>query len=224
MCNMDSKLIPRGRGRPAGSVKLLATDPWRYLYALSEATIQRNDAVDDAPSELGICTFFATFKERYRPLKAGEFVVGHEPVTEHFHSRWRQGLPFRVVHPQWDSMPPHGRAVAHETYEQGDRWRDKARINAKGEDIQRMLRGWRVEPSPNRQWLMSMATAMKICVAGHVNAGWLADALTGDIGESKYFKETLWPIMTEHAALLRTGKDIQNISLERLFGLIKSPL
>ncbi len=209
----------RGRGRPKLSLKLLSTDRWRYLYALAEATIQRNAIVEDASSELGVCVFFASLKE-CRPLGVGEFISGHEPVIEDFRALWRQGLPIQMVHQQWDSMPAHARAVANETYVPGDRWREKARINARAEDIQRKLGNWRVAQSPNRQWLKNMVKAMQICIAGIGEAAWYGEALAGDIGESRYFEAKLRPLLIEQAALVRVGKNAQDLSLDQLFGLI----
>jgi hypothetical protein len=219
---MDSKLTvpPRRRGRREGSVKLLADDPWRYLYALTQTAIEKTRALN-GPSELRICEAFAAFKVG-RPLKAGEFVVGHEPVTEGFHDRWRQGLPFRVVHRQWDGMPAHNR-VYFKGEAPGASWRDKDKIRPTADNMRRTLGLWREAPAtnPNRRWLAGMVNVMLNCFDGWDEHAALAESIAAAIGEGRYFASKLRPIMAEYADLRRAGVDDPELpSLSQMLDLI----
>jgi hypothetical protein len=212
----------RGRGRPKGSVKLLAADPLRYLYALTEAFIQINAGDLDGDSELKVCEFFATLRVS-RPMRVGEFIIGQDEtlVTDHFEERWRHGLPVPCVSRKWDTMPPHVRA-AYRDMEPGDCHREMNIVRPVADNIGRTLRLWRNAPptNPNRRWLVNMAEVMKICLQGDEEDAWLAESLAVEIGEGGYFEAKLRPIMVEHAGLRRAGADIPNIALPRLLDLI----
>jgi hypothetical protein len=209
---------PRKVGRPPGSVKSLAADPWRYLYALTEAMIHQNRAFD-GPSEQRTCESFAALAVG-RPAKVGEVIVGPEvsvAVTEDFLDRCQHGLPFYVVHRKWDTTPDPYRDM-----EPGASWRDKSKIRATADDMRRRLRLWRNAPAenPNRRWLARMAEVIKICLAGNEKDAWLAECLAADISERRYFEAKLRPLLAEQAALFRTGIEIADIAPQRWLDLI----
>src|ERR1700733_100176 len=140
ICNMDSKASGSKKGgRPPGSVKLLANDTWRYLYVLTQTSIDSAGAID-GPSEQCLCEQFAQFKVG-RPAKVGEVVNG-VVVSNHFQESWQKGVPFQTVHRQWDGMPEHNRAYFR-AREPGPSWRDKKASRSTGDDLRRRLRLWR---------------------------------------------------------------------------------
>jgi hypothetical protein len=204
---MDSKLTgqPGRRGRRPGSVKLLAKDPSRYLYALTQTALE-NSLACGVSSELRICEAFAAFKSG-RPAEVGEVVLG-QAVTEDFHDRWRRGLPFQYVHRQWDGMPAHNRAYFRDQ-EPGASWRDKSKIRILADNMRRTLRLWREAPAtnPNRRWLAGMVKTMRICFSGLDEHAGQAEAFAVEIGESRYFLEKLRPIIVRYADLRRAGVD-----------------
>lgn len=205
---MNSKLTGqrRGRGRPNGSVKLLANDHWRYLYALTQTAIENSRDLK-GPATLRICEAFAMFKVG-RPLKPGEFIVGHEPVTEHFQDRWNRGLPISFVHQQWDGMPAHTR-VYFKDHELGYHWWDRDKFRPTAENIRTNLRLWRNAPAtnPNCRWLAGMVKAMRICFGGRDEHGCQAELFAAEIGEARYFATKLRPLMITYADLRRAGRD-----------------
>jgi hypothetical protein len=213
----------RQRGRPAGSVKLLSQNPWRYFYALTRTAIEKSRTLN-GPSALRICDDFAKFMVG-RPLKAGEFVVGHEPVTEGFHERWRRGLPFHVVHRQWDIMPDHTRAF-FKGHGPGDHWWDKDKFRPTAESIRTNLRLWLTAPvtNPNRRWLTRMVKIMLICFNGQDEQARLAESMAAEIGETRYFAAQLRPMMIKYAAARRAGADSPDLpSLSQMLDLISPP-
>ena len=207
--NMDSKSTgeSRGRGRPAGSVKLIARDPWRYLYAMTQTTIEKSRALR-GPSALRICATFAAFKVG-RPAKIGEVIldgVSSGAITEHFQERWRQGLAFDVVYGQWDGMPAHNRAYFR-GHERGDHWWDRDKFRPTAEGIRTNLRLWLKAPetNPNRHWLSGMVKIMHICFGGVTEHANLAESIAASIGESRYFAAKLSPILMKYAEARRSG-------------------
>jgi hypothetical protein len=205
----------RQRGRPEGSVKLLANDPWRYLYALTQTAIENSRALK-GPSTLRICQTFAAFKAG-RPTKVGEGVIGDDGptiVTESFHDRWQRGLPFAVVHCQWDGMPDHTRAFFKD-HKAGDHWWDKDKFRPTAENMRTNLRLWRKAPAtnPNRQWLAGMVKAMRICFSGLDEYAGQAESFAAEIGETRYFAAKLRPIIVKYADLRRAGVDSPNLPL-----------
>ena len=211
----------RGRGRPKGSVKL-PSNPSRYLYALTDTTIQKSRALD-GPSDLRLYVFFASLKE-CRPLRVGEFVIGEETVTEDFRDRWRRAEPFLVVHRSWDEMREDVREV-YRNMKLGPNWEDKKRIRRRAYNFRRTLGLFRsaAETNANRRWLEGMRTAMLICFSGDDGQAGLAESIASAIGESRYFAAKLRPILAEYAGLQRAGVDIPSIDLPRLLDLIRPP-
>jgi hypothetical protein len=211
ICNMDSK---RARaGRPIGSVKLLARDPWRYLYALTQTAIEKTQALN-GPSELRICEAFAAFKVG-RPAKVSEVVIDRGnpiSITESFHDRWERGLPFCVIHRQWDGMPDHTPACFRGD-EPGARWWERNKFRPAADNMRRTLRLWRRAPAtnPNRQWLAGMLKIMLICFDGRDEHAGLAESIAAAIGEGRYFAEKLRPIMIKYADLRRAGVDNRGV-------------
>jgi hypothetical protein len=204
-------------------VKLLANDPWRYLYALTQTAIEKSRALR-GPSTLRICQTFAAFKVG-RPAKVGEVVIGSgEPaiVTEDFRDRWRRGLPFYVVHRQWDGMPDHTRAFYREK-EPGVCWWDRDKFRPTAENIRTNLRLWRKAPAtnPNRQWLAGMVKIMLICFNGQDEHSGLAESMAAEIGETRYFCAKLRPVMIKYADLRRAGVDRRDLPpLSQMLDLI----
>jgi hypothetical protein len=207
-------------------VKLLSDSPSRYLYALTQMTIEKSRALGGT-SELRICSTFANFIGG-RPAKVGEsIIVDGEPitVTEDFRESWRRDLPFWVVSRQWDEMLPHTRTY-YKNWEPGACWRDKNKIRATADDMRRTLRLWRKAPptNPNRRWLAGMVEIMRLCFYGldeHTN---FAAAIAATIGEGKYFAMKLRPIMLERAAWRKgAGEERPDITLPQLLDLISPP-
>jgi hypothetical protein len=216
----------RQRGRPAGSVKLLSQNPRRYFYALTQTAIEKSRTLKGT-SALSICATFAKFMVG-RPVKVGEVVMSSGVpaiVTEHFHERWRRGLPFHVVHRQWDIMPDHTRAF-FKGHEPGDHWWDKDKFRPTAENIRTTLRLWRTAPAtnPNRRWLARMVKIMLICFNGQDEQAGLAESMAAEIGETRYFAAQLRPIMIEYAAARRAGVDSSDLpSLSQMRDLISPP-
>jgi len=191
-------------GRPVGRVKLLAENPFRYVYALAELTIGKC-RVTKKRSELAICNTFAAFMVG-RPAMPGEVVTDREGairnVTQNFQDCWRMGSPLPVIHRRWDKMPEHNRTYFR-NQTPGSHWRDRKRVPAAGDDMRRRLRLWRNAPrtNVNRQWLEAMVRVMNICIEGG-NAD-VARSIVNAIGEKAYFEGSLRPILVR-----RQGRDI----------------
>jgi hypothetical protein len=218
---------PRRAGRPSGSFKLIAANPQRYLFAMTELAVR--NAVGRRQTQ-GICTTFASLKE-CRPLRIGEFVIGHEPVTVHFRERWRRCEPFLVVHKSWDSMSADDRAAAIVADKAQGRcytgdafadWKAQKRIRALADNLRRTLDLWRSAPpsNPNRHWIEHMGAVMKICFEGLDDLMIRAEACAIEIDEYRYFDRYLRPILLEHANFLRVGKEIPFMHLDRVLDLI----
>jgi hypothetical protein len=207
--DMESKSTgkSRGRGRPAGSVKLIANDRWRYLYAMTQTAIEKSRALG-GPSALRICATSAAFKVG-RPAKVGEFIVdgpSSGAITEQFQERWRRGLAFDVVHEQWDGMEAHTRAYFR-GQERGDHWWDRDKFRPTAESIRTKLRLWLTAPetNPNRNWLSGMVKIMLICFSAHSEHARLAESIAASIGEGRYFAAKLRPILIKYADARRAG-------------------
>jgi hypothetical protein len=204
----------RKRGRPVGSVKLLANDPWRYLYALTQTAIENSHTLE-GPSKLRICETFAAFKVG-RLAKVSEVVIGRggdpTPITESFQARWERRLPFCVIYNQWDGMLPHTRA-SFRGEEPGVHWWDRHKFRPAAENIRTNLRLWLKAPAknPNRQWLTSMVKIMHICFDGRDEHAGVAESIAAAMGEGRYFVENLQPIVIKYAHLRRAGVDSRDL-------------
>lgn len=215
------KTKARQRGRPAGSVKLLANDRWRYLYALTQTAIE-NAGVSDGPSEQDICLKFASFKGG-RAAKAGEVIIGRTTVASHPDEIWQQGLPVQFVHEQWDGLREHNRNYFRKQ-QHGPAWRDKSKFRVIADNMRRTLRLWRNAPAtnPNRRWLAGMVKAMRICFSGLEEAGGQAESFAVEIGEARYFAAKLRPLLSKYAELRRAGVDDRDLPpLSQMHDLIE---
>jgi hypothetical protein len=205
-------------------VKLLANDPFRYLYALTQTAIEKTRVLD-GPSRLRIYEGFVVFKT-CRPVKVGEVIGLRDQivVTEDFQERWRRGLPFPVVDRQVDKMPTHVRAHSHGE-EPGTHWWDKNKIRRNAEIMRRTLRLWWTAPltNPNHRWLAGMVKVMFICFDGEEEDGARAESIAAAIGESKYFLTKLRPIMLAYADLRRAGAERPDIAPQLVLDLIFPP-
>jgi hypothetical protein len=214
---------PAKRGRPPGKVKLLAENPWRYLYAVTQLTIEKSRDLS-VLSELEICRTFAAFMVG-RPAKVGEVVTGREgkleEVTKECQEYWQCGSRIPVANCRWDRMPEHNRAYWR-TQKPSENWRGRKKVEPTVDNMRRNLRIWREAPitNANRRWLDGMVRVMEICVDGLDESSAVAMSIAEAIGEKEYFDTTLSSILTACGDLRRRGAERPAVTIAMLIDII----